>query len=460
MKNKKLNITEEHTLRSKTQATDELIKTGEVYNMDSLIGLRRMLGQIDAVITDAPYKFPLSKKKTGAAKDAKHLEEIEFMSNGFDFAILDECIRLMPKIKMAIYCSKYQIPEYIEYFADKDVEFQLLTWNKSNCIPSLCHNNYLNSTEYIFLVYDKSLADEIHLKTDYYITPRVNVKKSDELYHPSTKIVEQLADLIEALTNEGDVICDPFAGSGTLFEAAIKTNRRFVGFEIEKKYFNICKKRIELALMECPDYNFESICLEKCSDILFTDDKKMLDSLNKEDVQMAYFDLCGKGLDIPYDFIEDVVSKQKKPNLYIMVDMIQFADVIMHFHKKDYKYEILTNHFEDGTKFLLFFRKGGVKLYGDYVTKKKYYEDTRDMTAPYQDTISVDLMRKIVINSSLPGDNIFVYGGYGNSIEAVIKEGRHYIAYEPDEGKFSCCKDVIERIKNTEPEPNPLGDAA
>ena len=52
MKNKKLNIMEEYALRSNVQATDERIKSGEVYNMDSLIGLRRMVGQIDAVITD------------------------------------------------------------------------------------------------------------------------------------------------------------------------------------------------------------------------------------------------------------------------------------------------------------------------------------------------------------------------------------------------------------------------
>ena len=82
------------------------------------------------------------------------------------------------------------------------------------------------------------------------------------------------------------------------------------------------------------------------------------------------------------------------------------------------------------------------------------------MYGPYQDSISHELMRRIVVNSSLPEDNIFVYGGYGTTIETVYRENRHYIAYEPDEGKYSCCNDVIERLKNTEPEPNPLGDAA
>ena len=43
MKNKKLNIMEEHALRNNVQTMDERIKSGEVYNMDSLIGLRRLM---------------------------------------------------------------------------------------------------------------------------------------------------------------------------------------------------------------------------------------------------------------------------------------------------------------------------------------------------------------------------------------------------------------------------------
>lgn len=461
-KEKKLNVIEEHARCQQTLKTKELIKTGNVYNMDCYEGLRRIeTGKITAFVSDVPYEMAIAgRKRTGTAKKADYLNNIEFMCDGFDMRILDECCRIMPKIKMALYCSKNQLPKFAKYFSDKDVEMKLFTWSKSNCIPFLCNNTYLNCTEYIFVVYDKSLANEIHFETDHYITPIVNVKKTNEMYHPSTKIADQVADLITALTNENDVICDPFAGSGITFEAAIKTNRKFIGFEIEKKYFNICKKRIELALMECPEYQLEHDNLEQTTDVLQQDITDLLSYVETGDISMAYFDVSDKYEDIPFNLIEDVIAKQHKPNLYIMTDMAQFPLVLNYFSEKGYKYDIITNHLGTGTKNLFFFRRGGVKLYGNYSTKKKYYEDDRDMTLPYQDSISHELMRRIVVNSSLPEDNIFVYGGYGTTIETVYRENRHYIAYEPDEGKYSCCKDVIERLKNTEPSSKPLGGAA
>ena len=85
--------------------------------------------------------------------------------------------------------------------------------------------------EYIVLAYAKEVEDEIHLETDHFTTPVVKVSKNDELYHPTTKFVPQLQALIEAITDEGQIICDPFAGSGTTFEAAIRSNRKFIGFE-------------------------------------------------------------------------------------------------------------------------------------------------------------------------------------------------------------------------------------
>ena len=49
---------------------------------------------------------------------------------------------------------------------------------------------------------------------------------------------------IEASSKENDIILDCFMGSGTTGVAAKRNNRRFIGIEIEKKYFNIAKKRI------------------------------------------------------------------------------------------------------------------------------------------------------------------------------------------------------------------------
>ena len=54
-----------------------------------------------------------------------------------------------------------------------------------------------------------------------------------------------MKNIIKDYTKEGDLILDCFMGSGTTGIAAINMNRDFIGFEIEEKYFNIAKRRIE-----------------------------------------------------------------------------------------------------------------------------------------------------------------------------------------------------------------------
>jgi DNA (cytosine-5)-methyltransferase 1/site-specific DNA-methyltransferase (adenine-specific) len=53
-----------------------------------------------------------------------------------------------------------------------------------------------------------------------------------------------MKELILTHTNENDLILDPFMGSGTTGVAALELNRRFIGIEIDKKYFDIASKRL------------------------------------------------------------------------------------------------------------------------------------------------------------------------------------------------------------------------
>ena len=63
--------------------------------------------------------------------------------------------------------------------------------------------------------------------------------------HPTQKPVALLEYLIKTYTNEGDLVLDFTMGSGSTGVAALNTNRRFVGIELDEKYFNIAKERIE-----------------------------------------------------------------------------------------------------------------------------------------------------------------------------------------------------------------------
>ena len=99
---KKLNIMDEYRL------VNEGIMTNRIYNMDCLEGLRRMPdNSVDLILTDPPYFFDTKKGKgTGIVKDSKYLKEIEYMTNGFDLRILDECVRVMKRINAFFFCSR------------------------------------------------------------------------------------------------------------------------------------------------------------------------------------------------------------------------------------------------------------------------------------------------------------------------------------------------------------------
>jgi site-specific DNA-methyltransferase (adenine-specific) len=63
--------------------------------------------------------------------------------------------------------------------------------------------------------------------------------------HPTQKPVALLENLIRTYTNENELVLDNCMGSGSTGVACINTNRRFIGIEKEKKYFDIAKNRIE-----------------------------------------------------------------------------------------------------------------------------------------------------------------------------------------------------------------------
>ena len=69
--------------------------------------------------------------------------------------------------------------------------------------------------------------------------------QKDMILHPTQKPVALLEYLIKTYTNEGDLILDFTMGSGSTGVACLNTNRRFIGIELDEKYFNIAKDRIE-----------------------------------------------------------------------------------------------------------------------------------------------------------------------------------------------------------------------
>lgn len=68
---------------------------------------------------------------------------------------------------------------------------------------------------------------------------------SKERQHPTQKPIELVEYLIKTYTDENDIVLDNCMGSGTTAVACINTNRKYIGFELDKKYFEIADERIK-----------------------------------------------------------------------------------------------------------------------------------------------------------------------------------------------------------------------
>ncbi len=70
----------------------------------------------------------------------------------------------------------------------------------------------------------------------------------EKIEHLTQKPIKLISHLIRLFTQEGQIVLDPFFGSGSHGIAALENNRKFIGFEIEKKYFDIAQNRINQSL--------------------------------------------------------------------------------------------------------------------------------------------------------------------------------------------------------------------
>jgi DNA modification methylase len=67
----------------------------------------------------------------------------------------------------------------------------------------------------------------------------------DKALHPATFPISLSKKVIELFTHEGELVLDPFVGSGTTLVACSDTNRNGVGFDLQKEYINLCESRLQ-----------------------------------------------------------------------------------------------------------------------------------------------------------------------------------------------------------------------
>jgi site-specific DNA-methyltransferase (adenine-specific) len=127
--------------------------------------------------------------------------------------------------------------------SEKFKQIRLVEWIKTNPQPINSKVNYLTNCREIALLGIKKSKPTFNSKYDKGIY-EYPLQGGKQRFHPTQKSLPLFEDLIKKHSNEGDLVLDCFAGSATTAIAAMNTNRRFIGCEMEEEYYNKSLERI------------------------------------------------------------------------------------------------------------------------------------------------------------------------------------------------------------------------
>ena len=216
--------------------------------------------RIDLLVTDPPYKII-----TGGDSNGKNSIRPKGILKGnrelmrtipkFD-EWLSECFRVLKDGTHAyIMINSTNFLEMANAIGKAGFKIHnILVWKKNNCTPS---QFYMKNCEYVIFC-RKGKAKYINNMGDSKTVHDFNNIIGNKV-HPTEKPVELMQYYIENSSKENNIVLDPFMGSGTTGVACINTNRNFIGMELDDKYFEIAKERIEKATAEKESVLFKDI---------------------------------------------------------------------------------------------------------------------------------------------------------------------------------------------------------
>ena len=156
----------------------------------------------------------------------------------------------------------------MNYFVkEKGCYMEVLCWCKTNPTP-LTNNVWLPDIEYCLMFREKNcqLYGGYETKSKFFVSS-INKQDKDNYGHPTIKPLEMVKNHLTNSSKENDIVFDPFLGSGTTCVAAKELGRKYIGIEINEKYFKIAKDRLnginakgQMSLLET---NFEQLDLFK-----------------------------------------------------------------------------------------------------------------------------------------------------------------------------------------------------
>jgi DNA modification methylase len=229
----------------------------QVKNIDCVKGIGDLISHgvsVDLVVADPPYvisrksNFHTMKDRRNARTGTSFGEWDEEFDNT---AWIEKSFKVLKDGGSLIVFNDFKkVSDVIAIATKAGFEFKdVIVWEKTNPMPRNRDRRYVPSLELMIWFVKKQKAKWTFNRRDSsYQSPVMRYASESggafRRYHPTQKPVKLIEEIIKIHSNAGELVLDPFMGSGTTAISALNTGRKFVGFELDKKYFGILTNRI------------------------------------------------------------------------------------------------------------------------------------------------------------------------------------------------------------------------
>ena len=229
---------------------------------------------IDLILVDPPYNT--ANKNTKFLKGRKALSkdfgEWDYFDNPdylqFTRRWISNAVRVLKQSgNFLVFCKLEYISDIKRIYESYGLyHHATIRWHKTNPAPQVRKTGFLSSCEAILWAVkgfdEKKVPYTFNFKSQKEMHNFIEspiCMGSERTKHPTQKPEKIIRHLLEIFSNPGDVVLDPFAGSGTTTAVAIKLGRNSISIENNKEYFEIMKKRLRIDENLAFDYRIEVV---------------------------------------------------------------------------------------------------------------------------------------------------------------------------------------------------------
>jgi len=212
------------------------------------------IGEVDHIICDPPYERIMHEAKSGAARRIRTDGRTEITA--LDFAPIDE-IRdatagLFARVSVGwaiIFCAPEGVGRWADAINATPAKYKrACVWVKPDSTPQLNGQGPAMGAENFVVAWCGRGYARWNAGGKRGVYTRLTNPPEREGTHPTEKPIKLMSDLVTDFTQPGQLVCDPFCGSGSTGIACVNLGRRFVGIERDPKWFDLSCRRISEAL--------------------------------------------------------------------------------------------------------------------------------------------------------------------------------------------------------------------